>query len=97
MFSIRESLPLWVPLPQWRARCSPLCHLFTDSSARNNGRGFTGPGIGYGEGFYVGDADNNLYQSQPDTSSYVTFYNCYATDTRSDGLDTKEGAHHVGP
>jgi hypothetical protein len=69
--------------------------LFADCSARNTGRGSTGPGTGYGEGFYVGDAEGNWYQGQPDTSGYVTFYNCYVTNTRNDGWDAKEGAHHL--
>lgn len=69
--------------------------LFIDCSARNTGNGSTGPGKAYGEGFYTGDADNNWYQNQPDRSGYVTFYNCYVTNTRNDGWDAKEGAHHL--
>ncbi len=69
--------------------------LFIDCSARNTGRAGTVPGTAYGEGFYTGDAANNWYQNQPDTSGYVTFYNCYVTNTRNDGWDAKEGAHHI--
>lgn len=69
--------------------------LFIDCSARNTGQGAKGPGTAYGEGFYTGDADNNWYQNQPDNSGYVTFYNCYVTNTRNDGWDAKEGAHHI--
>ncbi len=49
----------------------------------------------YGEGFYVGQASSNWISGTPDRSGYVTFFNCYTTDTFNDGWDLKEGAHHV--
>lgn len=56
----------------------------------------TGLSGNYGEGFYVGDAESNWENSStPDTSGYVTFLDCSTTDTRNDGYDVKEGAHHV--
>lgn len=64
--------------------------LFTFCSARR-----TGQSGNYGEGFYVGQASSNWIGGVPDQSSYVTFFNCYTIDTRNDGWDIKEGAHHV--
>ncbi|MEH0153196.1 cellulose binding domain-containing protein [Limibacter armeniacum] len=65
--------------------------LFEACIARN-----TGLSGNYGEGFYIGDADNNWESStSPDTSGYVTLLNCIAEDTGNDGFDVKEGAHHV--
>ena len=50
----------------------------------------------FGEGFYVGDADNNWEDiNQPDTSGFITFLNCYTSETGNDGYDVKEGSHHV--
>lgn len=64
--------------------------LVTNCSARH-----TGTEGKYGEGFYVGDATGNWLSDQPDTPGYITFINCYATDTVNDAWDFKEGAHHV--
>jgi hypothetical protein len=50
----------------------------------------------YGEGYYVGNADNNWTDSNtPDASGYVTFLNCHAENLVNDGFDIKEGASHV--
>ena len=64
--------------------------LFTFCSARR-----TGTSGDFGEGFYVGQASSNWIGGVPDASGYVTFFNCYTTDTVNDGWDIKEGAHHV--
>lgn len=65
--------------------------LFLDCSARR-----TGQMKDFGEGFYVGDADNNWETpTSPDTSGWVTFFNCYATDGVNDGYDAKEGSHDI--
>lgn len=65
--------------------------LFLDCSARR-----TGKSGDFGEGFYVGDADNNWETALlPDTSGWVTFFNCYATDGVNDGYDAKEGSHDI--
>ena len=63
---------------------------FTFCSARR-----TGTSGDFGEGFYVGQASSNWIGGTPDRSGYVTFFNCYTTDTVNDGWDMKEGAHHV--
>ncbi|GIP26830.1 hypothetical protein J23TS9_19600 [Paenibacillus sp. J23TS9] len=56
----------------------------------------TGTGGKYGEGFYVGDADQNWTTSpNPDQSGYITFLNCNAIKTVNDGFDFKEGTHHI--
>ncbi len=49
----------------------------------------------FGEGFYVGQAASNWSGSTPDECAFVTFFNCYATDTVNDGWDIKEGSHHI--
>jgi len=50
----------------------------------------------FGEGFYVGDASSNWERyDQPDTSGYITFLDCYTSETANDGYDVKEGSHHV--
>ncbi len=64
--------------------------LFTFCSARR-----TGLSGNFGEGFYTGQASTNWIANTPDASGYVTFFNCYTTDTVNDGWDCKEGAHHV--
>jgi hypothetical protein len=64
--------------------------LFTFCSARR-----TGLEGEYGEGFYVGQADSNWIDDKPDECSYITFFNCYTTDTYNDGFDIKEGSHHI--
>lgn len=68
--------------------------LFTNCSARRTGTAAND----FGEGFYVGQAQSNWIPEenpQPDQCGYVTFYNCYTTDTPNDGWDVKEGSHHV--
>lgn len=56
----------------------------------------TGTGGKFGEGFYVGDADQNWTTSpDPDQSGYITFLNCSAIRTVNDGFDFKEGTHHI--
>lgn len=65
--------------------------LFTSCSVRRTGRSGD-----YGEGFYVGNVPGNwVVPGVPDQSGYVTFFNCYATDTVNDAWDVKEGSHHV--
>lgn len=64
--------------------------LFTFCSARR-----TGKSGNYGEGFYVGQASSNWLNGVPDACAYITFFNCYTIDTRNDGWDIKEGAHHM--
>ena len=65
--------------------------LFSNCSTKN-----TGLSGDYGEGFYVGDADNNWASSwQPDSPHHITFLNCTATDPINDGFDIKEGAQFV--
>lgn len=50
----------------------------------------------YGEGFYVGDAQSNWASSTtPDTSGNIVFRDCHTKNTRNDGFDVKEGAHHI--
>jgi hypothetical protein len=50
----------------------------------------------FGEGFYVGDADQNWTTSpNADKSGYLTFLNCSAIKTKNDGFDFKEGTHHI--
>ncbi|MFE5320311.1 DNRLRE domain-containing protein [Paenibacillus sp. NPDC056579] len=50
----------------------------------------------FGEGFYVGDADQNWTTApNPDQSGYITFLNCSAIKTKNDGFDFKEGTHHI--
>jgi hypothetical protein len=49
----------------------------------------------YGEGFYVGQASSNWIGGVPDRSGYITFFNCYTTDTSNDGWDFKEGSHDI--
>lgn len=50
----------------------------------------------YGEGYYVGNADNNWIDADtPDASSHITFLNCRAEALVNDGFDVKEGASHV--
>lgn len=65
--------------------------LFQNCVARN-----TGQSGKYGEGFYVGDADQN-WKTAPnaDQSGYITFLNCSAIRTKNDGFDFKEGTHHI--
>lgn len=56
---------------------------------------YTGKGGKYGEGFYVGDADQNWTTApNADASGYITFLNCTAFD-QNDGFDFKEGTHHI--
>jgi hypothetical protein len=64
--------------------------VFTYCSARR-----TGLSGDFGEGFYVGQASTNWIGGTPDQCAFVTFFNCYATDTVNDGWDCKEGSHHV--
>ncbi|MDR9857130.1 hypothetical protein RJP21_26390 [Paenibacillus sp. VCA1] len=65
--------------------------LISDSTAQG-----TGTGGKFGEGFYVGDADQNWTTSpNPDESGYITFLNCNAIRTVNDGFDFKEGTHHI--
>lgn len=64
--------------------------IFTYCSARR-----TGKSGDYGEGFYVGQASSNWINNTPDACAYITFFNCYATDTVNDGWDCKEGAHDI--
>jgi len=65
--------------------------LISDSTAQG-----TGTGGKFGEGFYVGDADQNWTTSpNPDQSGYITFLNCNAIRTVNDGFDFKEGTHHI--
>lgn len=56
----------------------------------------TGKSGKFGEGYYVGDADQN-WQTKPDAdrSGYITFLNCKAILTKNDGFDFKEGTHHI--
>ncbi|GLI09051.1 hypothetical protein YDYSG_50830 [Paenibacillus tyrfis] len=56
----------------------------------------TGQSGKFGEGYYVGDADQN-WQTKPDAdrSGYITFLNCKAILTKNDGFDFKEGTHHI--
>jgi hypothetical protein len=49
----------------------------------------------FGEGFYVGQASSNWLNGVPDRSGFVTFFNCYTTDTVNDGWDFKEGSHDI--
>ncbi len=50
----------------------------------------------YGEGYYVGNAENNwISPTTPDTSGYITFLNCLAENLTNDGFDIKEGSSHV--
>ena len=49
----------------------------------------------YGEGYYVGNADSNWNNKQPDRSGYITFLNCRASNLLNDGFDLKEGSHHI--
>lgn len=65
--------------------------LFSDSTAQN-----TGQSGKFGEGFYVGDADQNWTTApNPDQSGYITFLRCSAIQTKNDGFDFKEGTHHI--
>lgn len=65
--------------------------LISDSTAQS-----TGTGGKFGEGFYVGDADQNWTTSpNADKSGYITFLNCKAIKTVNDGFDFKEGTHHI--
>ncbi|WP_202128534.1 hypothetical protein [Paenibacillus dendrobii] len=65
--------------------------LISDSTAQG-----TGTGGKFGEGFYVGDADQNWTTSpNPDQSGYITFLHCNAIRTVNDGFDFKEGTHHI--
>ncbi|CAG7642700.1 discoidin domain-containing protein [Paenibacillus allorhizosphaerae] len=65
--------------------------LISDSTAQN-----TGQSGKFGEGFYVGDADQNWTTApNPDQSGYITFLRCSAIQTKNDGFDFKEGTHHI--
>jgi hypothetical protein len=65
--------------------------LISNSSAQNAGQSGK-----FGEGFYVGDADQNWTTNpNPDQSGYITFLNCSAIKTKNDGFDFKEGTHHI--
>lgn len=56
----------------------------------------TGKSGKFGEGYYVGDADQN-WRTKPDAdrSGYITFLNCKAILTKNDGFDFKEDTHHI--
>lgn len=57
---------------------------------------YTGQSGKFGEGFYVGDADQNWTTApNADQSGYITFLNCNAIQTKNDGFDFKEGTHHI--
>lgn len=65
--------------------------LLTNCTAHN-----TGQSGKFGEGFYVGDADQNWTTApNADQSGYITFLNCSAIQTKNDGFDFKEGTHHI--
>lgn len=65
--------------------------LISNSTAQSAGQGGK-----FGEGFYVGDADQNWTTlPNPDRSGYITFLNCSAIRTKNDGFDFKEGTHHI--
>lgn len=65
--------------------------LLSNSSAQ-----FTGQSGKFGEGFYVGDADQNWTTApNADQSGYITFLNCSTVATKNDGFDFKEGTHHI--
>lgn len=65
--------------------------LVSNSTAQSAGQGGK-----FGEGFYVGDADQNWTTlPNPDRSGYITFLNCSAIQTKNDGFDFKEGTHHI--
>ncbi|UUZ93339.1 hypothetical protein LJK87_00585 [Paenibacillus sp. P25] len=57
---------------------------------------YTGQSGKYGEGFYVGDADQN-WKTAPyaDQSGYITFLHCSAVQTKNDGFDFKEGSQYI--
>jgi hypothetical protein len=57
---------------------------------------YTGQSGKYGEGFYVGDADQN-WKTAPyaDQSGFITFLNCSAIQTKNDGFDFKEGTQNI--
>ncbi|WP_282940003.1 discoidin domain-containing protein [Paenibacillus sp. RC67] len=57
---------------------------------------YTGQSGKFGEGFYVGDADQNWTTApNADQSGYITFLNCSAIQTKNDGFDFKEGTHDI--
>ncbi|MCS7464974.1 discoidin domain-containing protein [Paenibacillus doosanensis] len=57
---------------------------------------YTGQSGKYGEGYYVGDADQNWTTApNADQSGYITFLNSNAFQTKNDGFDFKEGTHHI--
>ncbi len=65
--------------------------LLQNCSAQN-----TGQSGKFGEGYYVGDADQNWTTApNADQSGYITFLNCSAIQTKNDGFDFKEGTHDI--
>lgn len=57
---------------------------------------YTGQSGKFGEGFYVGDADQNWTTApNADQSGYITFLNCSTVQTKNDGFDFKEGTHDI--